>query len=144
MEQITAKQQAIINAYGNYWQEVKGFVDVNGWCEYNVISHGVTNGMHPKYDLNLDMDLIRVKNDYGAGNFLWQPKQLAGLEDNLGWIIIESEDDLPKEPTYCWFLDKERGFIAGKYLCNGKDNIAFILENATHYQPISKPQKPIY
>lgn len=58
-------------------------------------------------------------------------------------IKIESKKDLPKERMNCWFHDKNQGWIAGEFLNNGKDEINFILANATHYQPIKKPDLPL-
>lgn len=57
-------------------------------------------------------------------------------------IKIENKSDLPKERMHCWFHDKKQGWIAGEFLNNGKDEINFILANATHYSPIIKPDLP--
>lgn len=57
-------------------------------------------------------------------------------------IKIETKKDLPKERMNCWFHDKKQGWICGEFLNNGKDEINFILANATHYQPIIKPDLP--
>ena len=63
--------------------------------------------------------------------------------DNNGWIKIESEKDLPKEDISCWWMDKKDGMILGKFLIeNNNSDIDFILENATHYQPLIIPEPP--
>lgn len=61
-------------------------------------------------------------------------------DDNI--IKIKTKNDLPKERMNCWFYDKDKGWIAGEFLNNGKDEINFILANATHYKPIVKPANP--
>ena len=63
--------------------------------------------------------------------------------ENYGWIKIESEKDLPKEDISCWWMDKKDGMILGKFLIeNNNSDIDFILENATHYQPLIIPEPP--
>ena len=65
--------------------------------------------------------------------------------ENYGWIKIESEKDLPKEDISCWWMDKKDGMILGKFLIeNNNSDIDFILENATHYQPLIIPEPPKY
>lgn len=60
--------------------------------------------------------------------------------DNI--VKIETKKDLPNKRMYCWFYDKHKGWICGEFLNNGKDEINFILANATHYKPISEPHIP--
>jgi len=117
------KQDKIKEAYGEYYEICKP--DKNGNCL--IISSGYPN----------------VEWEYSGFGYN-QPKSIQGIENNNGWIKIESNEDLPKEQMYCWFFDKEKGQMAGEFLNNGKDEINFILANATHYQPIIKPLKPLY
>ena len=64
------------------------------------------------------------------------------VENNNGWIKIESEKDLPKiEMQDCFIMDKTLGVIVGRFTLSEKN---IWLENATHYQPIEKPKPPIY
>ena len=58
------------------------------------------------------------------------------------WIEIKVKNDLPKKRVHCWFLDKNNGLIAGEFLNNSKEEINFILANATHYRPILTPDLP--
>lgn len=81
------------------------------------------------------------------------PYSLEGIDNNNGWIKIESEADLPKESglyhvvcfgveTILEFFDnsKVKGFIhIGKTYINRYNEIG-----VTHYQPIQKPKPPIY
>lgn len=67
----------------------------------------------------------------------------GGEGENNGWIKIESEADLPKEDINCWWMDKKDGMILGKFITsNNNGDIDFILNNATHYYPIIKPEPP--
>jgi hypothetical protein len=61
-------------------------------------------------------------------------------QDN--WIVIKSKEDLPKVRTHCWFFDKNIGIIAGEFLNNSKEEVDFILANATHYLIMNKPNPP--
>ena len=58
--------------------------------------------------------------------------------DNNGWIKIESEEQrFPDEDLWiCNFNGNKQPFIHDAY--------DFIPEKYTHYQPIEKPQPPIY
>lgn len=75
-------------------------------------------------------------------NHKYRPKSLQFIEDNNGWIKIESEEDLPKiEMQDCFIMDKTLGVIVGRFTLSEKN---IWLENATHYQPIEKPKPPIF
>ena len=69
-------------------------------------------------------------------------------ENNNGWIKILSEEDLPKELYIkADVIKNNKTYIHCDYR---GDNIwwnyehKILIENATHYQPIKKPLKPIY
>lgn len=71
-----------------------------------------------------------------------EPKQKEmKAETNNGWIKIESEDDLPKIDfhTQYWLSDGKSTWIETITL-----NHKIGREKVTHYQPIIKPQPPIY
>ena len=73
-----------------------------------------------------------------------RPKSLQGIENNNGWIKIESEEDLPKDyeiSYHAWNSESDRDY----YLTNMWGIInRYHLGNVTHYQPIEKPKLPIY
>jgi len=149
------KEEKIQESYGKYWYAVKDYVNENGWCN---IRRGV----------NFDKIILEIPWQTRTGNqYNWRPKSLQGIENNKGWIKIESEDDLPKEKEFFRFIpcnkfdeeftgwiDKELGevlFIDFKYYDCKKDGKKFITESnawltcqITHYQQIQKPQPPIY
>lgn len=129
---MTAKETKIKEAYisaGVDWERVKEYVDENGY-------------MPPSRYLNLvpkgNGDLWCF-NDKGIA-----PKSLRGIENNNGWITIESEKDLPPDGHY-WTINKKGEINASPKLvdetCN--DN-QYWLSTFTRYQPILKPKPPIY
>ena len=45
-----------------------------------------------------------------------RPPQLEGIENNNGWIKIESEDDLPKENIECFYIPKHsKNIVVGSF-----------------------------
>ena len=70
----------------------------------------------------------------------WRIPILQGIENNNGWIKIESEKNLPNHKL--WLSD-------GKDVWQGNlFEMEFFAKRintlATHYQPIEKPKPPIY
>ena len=88
---------------------------------------------------------IKNKTELTYSQFLdmmGESEEVLQVENN-SWIKIESEKDLPKEDISCWWMDKKDGMILGKFLIeNNNSDIDFILENATHYQPLIIPEPP--
>ena len=136
------KQETIAKAYGEHWETVRDYVDENGWnCYYSVDE--------------IDHDIFESK--WSGDNFRSRPKSLAGIENNNGWIKIESEADLPKGDEF-----KFNETFLVYYCCKGCSNMIFKgsidkytlkfrditnkleKEKVTHYQPIVKPEPPIY
>lgn len=125
------KQQKIKEAYGEYYEKCNP--DKNGW---SVKRKGIGFEQLKKQ--------IPLEYDKPHNAYAFRPLFLKGIENNNGWIKIEIEDDLPKKRMYCWFLDKYTGVVFGEFLNKGKDEINFILANATYYKVIDKPEPPIY
>jgi hypothetical protein len=70
------KQEAIKNAYGEYWEQVKDFVDENGWCDY-----------HEWFKF------IGHKIDYiFSKDFRIRPKSLDGIENKFSFKKIKGFD----------------------------------------------------
>jgi len=107
-----------------------------------------------KSDLKYGKELMinSDENDVNLGLELWREiesiekaiKEIEGIENNNGWIKIESEDDLPKIGEYdmstyeLLYFSNER-VIPARYYKN-------IWCKITHYQLrlIDKPQPPLY
>lgn len=121
------KQEKIKEAWGVHF----GYdIDELGWRESNVGR------------LGWDIDYFEIiqKDDY---LFLIRPKSLQGIEDNNGWIKIESEDDLPKDNGNYWVVIQGHKYpISVWYENTSNYHAAWV--NFTHYQLIIKPKPPIY
>lgn len=120
----TAKQKAIREAYGEEnWKIVKDYVNKEGELSVNKVK--LIGNLPESFEV-LNHKAVR-------------PKSLKGIEDNNGWIRIES--DLPKE-TECNFYD----IVNNNYWTDMVDKYGnFNYETkATHYQPIQEPEPPIY
>jgi len=123
------KQEAIQNAYGEHWETIKNYVDKNGWLDGKPCDKDLSRVYNNLFDsCNRQFDTIR-------------PKTLQGIENNNGWIKIESEDDLPKEYGSDYWVVYDNKI---RQLNRNYNNEIFWKENVTHYQPIIKPQPPIY
>jgi hypothetical protein len=122
------KQEAIKKAYGEYWEQVKGFVDENGSCDYykwfKVIGH--------KIDYMFSKDL-RIR-----------PKSLSGIDNNNKWLCIKEDgSNLPKESGDYWFYTIHKQVVLRSY--NPRFGLHERYANTySHYQPIVKPLPPIY
>lgn len=82
------KEELIKEAWGEYYDIVKDKLNTNGWYSYFSLDNKVRLSNCSQFkDLILDehkeIPLLR-------------PKSLQGIENNNGWIKIESEEDLPK------------------------------------------------
>ena len=110
-----------------------------------------------------DIHLLQWVGDFWEKGFnkvlriYWvRPKSLRGIENNNGWIKIESENDLPKDKSIDVIVDSKpyQGFIyeanCGLFCCienrYNQNELSEIIEAnlITHYQPIFKPAIPLY
>lgn len=134
MDNIITKEEKIKEAWGDQYDEN---IEANGFKEVKSL---------------YDVDLNSFEVISSLGFYYVRPKSLQGIEDNNGWIKIESEDDINL------FKDKERDFVFIKTSDCNESKIAVYsnlykcftdvynneIENVTHYQPIEKPKPPIY
>lgn len=74
-----------------------------------------------------------------------RPKSLQAIENNNGWIKIESVADLPKEDIECYVTNQIGRIQFGEF---EKETERFFVNNdrihPTHYQKVIKPNYPIY
>lgn len=100
-------------------------------------------------DINISLDDLDTNSD-GFGIINWRPKSLKGIENNNGWIKIESEDDLPKDIINCFVFTQIGIFVNTPVIYNPirnvfSDGINFLFwKKFSHYHPIQKPEPPIY
>ena len=138
---MTAKEQKIKEAYGEHWESMKEFVDENGWLMSSTFLK--TNS---RLYREIGKVFRNIKTEFKKNSFDYRPKQLSGIENNNGWISMEGEitNILPTEKgdyfglypdgtISCFFFNPEDDF----------DRELFLTE-LTHYQPIIKPNPPIY
>lgn len=136
------KEDKIKQSYGEHWEIVKDYVDENGWIKDDKKAlryHLVYEVFKDKMDIEITSFSPKVRL-----------KSLQGIENNNGWINIESEDDLPKQTNNLWLLANDGSLILGKWCIFQKifkttsgnnfdtDGVFF-----THYQPIIKPDLPL-
>ena len=120
-----------------------GICDKTGWCT-GILQNEVYFFDSEYIDIVDKIDSI-IQND-GFAKF--RPKSLRGIENNNGWIKIESEESLPKEYDFydaCCFSEKFPKDVPMFYGCNLPDlRNYFIEELITHYRPIVKHDYPIF
>jgi len=131
------KQEKIQEAYGEYWDLVKNNLNK----DFSFDFYGVVSD----YDFKEKFKIIAL----GFTGFIAIPFEIIGIDNNNGWIKIESEDDLPKEDCHCWIMDKEKGLQCGQWRqapneLLHKQAYFYWMKKTTHYQIIIKPQPPIY
>ena len=132
---MKTKEEVIQKAWGIYWDEVKS----------NVVGMGINGGW-------ADNDVIHYNEDLGCDSkglefsgTLYRPKSLLGIENNNGWIKIESEKDLPKEISWCVLeVFKNNGITQAEWWGNDKERSKYWMENISHYRPPVKHKPPIY
>lgn len=74
MTNLESKQEAIKDAYGEYWELVKDYVDKNGWAF--------------KYFEEIGISIFGSEADFKNGIF-WRPKSLQGIEAYYSFIDIK-------------------------------------------------------
>lgn len=133
----TAKQKAIREAYGEHFEALKS----------NINQDGIFTG-----DIDLMNESLRKQSKYssyieeGCKKVKWgvQPKSLSGIENNNGWIRIESESDLPKDTGYYHVKYHDGSYTVHRYSVESDFDKTLFLEEFSYYQPIEKPKPPIY
>ena len=128
------KEEKIIESYGVYWDEIKDIVNTDGWFYFHHTDFRLDGKMEFEYEHYLEK---------------MRPKVLSGIENNNGWIKIETNEDLPKKDGEFKVVHKNGGQSTSSYLADLKqffdmfDN-AWDETEITHYRPLEKYQPPIY
>ena len=136
------KQEKIQEAYGEHWEAVKDCVDENGYWKGSQNYDETHKSNEIIYKKLRRKRMFKDCGDWGVYKII--PKSLQGIETNNGWIKIESEDDLPKKEGSYWIYD---GINVTTAFFNFGSKFQLVMGincKATHYQPITKPQPPIY
>lgn len=113
--------------------------DFDGWIDVNELE---------KSQITSELDYkLRKKSDLGSEAMLCRPKSLQGIENNNGWVKIESEDDLPNtdgKSVEFWFLTKHGNITTNCFSDLMKNKKIQYSKVYSHYQPIEKPKPPLY
>lgn len=129
------KQEKIQEAYGEYFEQIKDWVNIDGWFYLGDTDFRLDNKMPLEFD---------------ALNNKMRPLSLQGIEKNRGWIKIESEEDLPKKTiNYNVVINGKlsKALYAGKnrWFINGNDFPKTTeIQGITHYKEIKIEEPPIY
>lgn len=134
----TAKQEAIRKAYGEYWERLfkyqqKEIIENDGrFYEYNDVKK-INDPIF--WEIKKNIDCV-----YDFDNDSLIPSSIENICDNNGWIRIESAKDFP-EPGQYWVIDDDGDmFITDMEFFEDMFDWTAI----RYYQPIIKPEKPIY
>ena len=112
MTNSEAKQEAIKNAYSEYWEKIKDYVDENGWASYpNVQQHD--------YDFG--------KLEFKDGCTFLRPESLQGIETYYSFIDIKGFEN---------YKVNKQGVIVSKSRVSKQKNG----KNYTVKEKIMKPQ----
>ena len=126
----TMNKQTTIQAE---WIEI-GFepcnFDENGYVDFDLLPD------------NFNTYLCEVKTI--GNNVMVRPKSLQGIENNNGWIKINSEDDLPKEDCNCHIEYKDGAIEIAKFYKRYNNFNIVHYKYLIAYRPINEPPKRIY
>ena len=150
-EAMTPKEQAIKEAYGAHWELNKENIDTEGSFNCGYCLNGQEDAEQTLIDYGLDYKegLFECDSELGNGWIYWKPKSLYSIEDNNGWVKIESESDLPTtEGSYFVYSKVNWGIGCRIDIFTGRLSNTIDHETGkpifSHYQPIIKPKPPVY
>ena len=130
------KLEKIQEAYGEYWEKLKDSINMHdGYIEGYIINKKL--GFTPK---DYEEKFAPLVSSY-------RPKSLQGIEHNNGWIKIESEEDLPEETGIYFTFSKvswKPFYRIDVFTGRLKNSFTNGISCFTHYQPIIKPEPPMY
>ena len=135
------KNEVIEKAYGHSYEDMKNFIDGNGWLTemHTSIYYRTTEDGKMLSSLMENSNIIFEE----VNNYL-RPESLSGIENNNGWIRIDSEADLPENGISCFFMVYDQiktGIFDYRFKNKG---CSYGWGTVTHYQPIQKPHQPLY
>jgi len=120
------KQEKINIAWSEIDSEFYGLASEEGWRRNSGVKYDTWDG---RFQVN---------------NMFHRPKSLEGIENNKGWIKINSESDLPKEIGNYDIFTKENELSVGFYSEENNPIKKYWIDNITHWQPSLKREIPLY
>lgn len=139
------KEAAIKNAYKRFWiqlpEEAKEqALENNGYIDHQFIGN--------EYGRLTNLLKMESKESYdvkfGEPTFIYRPIVLQGIENNNGWICIESEEDLPNDDAFYYKIcvnNKPRNDYSLSVVEIRR--CYYNINNVTHFQKIIT-NEPIY
>lgn len=123
---MKTKRQIIESVLGDIAQ----YADENGWCNFIPLGFSIE-----------DCD-CKDRNKY-------RPKSLNAIDNNNGWIRIESEADLPRKENTLWIRYEDGSTILGRYNIFTNKFVTsygkmFDEDKPTHFQYITQPLPPLF
>jgi len=122
------KQEKIQEAYGEFWEVAKLQLNDDYSCDF----------LGSPKDWAFNFKIIFV----GISIFRAIPFEIVGIENNNGWINIESESDLPVYGYY-EVIERKTGNQSRATLDNDF-GVKINLKTYSHYQKIKEIPNPIY
>lgn len=130
---MKTKQQLIQEAYEPWWEQIKDYLDEDGW-------HDLDEYMKNKSNYNTLLGLTSTVHPYKPR--VRRAVNLDGLEDNNGWLPYDSTIEIDSQTNYS--VHTEKGSIVvllGSILkSTQRKNVVKI----THVKPIEKPKPPLW
>lgn len=120
------KLEAIIEAYGEFYDEMKPWIDENGWFDKNSF-----------YNKTFSFNYEEIQITFTHKEDFMRPLSLNGIDTNNGWVELIDRNSFPVEDEFYWFLDLE-GNIYERHPSEFKKGWHVF------FQTIEKPKHPIY
>lgn len=156
------KQEVIQQAWRECYNSIfwsKGFDTNTGWMEYNSDAPRLRNVDGKNIIIGFEDIEIDVEGydtpQFGYVTSCFRPKSLRGIQNNNGWIKIETEADLPIDRTqdYLVVVDGLKGYREAFYdrekwcysVTDSEGNkTVFSYDNVTHWRPLIIVPKYLY
>ncbi|MGS4345062.1 hypothetical protein ACKUSY_05510 [Myroides odoratus] len=140
---MKTKEQVIKEAWGIHFNCIgdknrEHCLKNDGWIITDMSDIDIEEVSNPKYDSKFEC------YHFDEWFYKIRPKSLQGIEDNNGWIRIESKDDLPIDNGGSYMVC-EKGIPREEYQMP-RESLAkgWSCGVITHYKPIVKHKKPLY
>lgn len=160
---MKSKEEIIKEAYGEYYDKVKDFIDMNtgACCGVEYDDKGMKINHPPLNELGITQEdhfCDTWFNTVECKHF-WRPKTLEDLENNNGWIKIRNKKDMPRKsclvkicfrgvpdvPIYQWEPRKGLLHIHETSLDRLKTfKYQFYILEISHYKIVELEKPPIY
>lgn len=139
----TKKAEVIRKAWGELYDKVEKHLNKDGYVPFQITELKII--FFDNEELFETTDKMGFNGEC-IGIELFRPKSIQGIENNNGWIRIESEEDLPAENSGLYFVydGKDVGIARMSTIMFRCLTSNEVYSDVTHFQPTVKPKKPIY